>query len=109
MEDFRQGAGRLPTYPCTRRPPMEDRILTSYCRCHDFWPALPHREARQQTLTDVEFMTTVLVAMIFFGGNFAHARALLGTRQYIPTMLSRSRLNRRLHLLQDRFVTLLHV
>jgi hypothetical protein len=29
-------------------------------------------------------MTTALVAMLFFGGNFEQARALLGTSQYMP-------------------------
>jgi hypothetical protein len=88
---------------------VDDQILAIYCVCHDFLKALHHMEDRQQKMTDAEVMTTVLVAMIFFGGNFEHARALLGTRQYIPTMLSRSRLNRRLHLIQDLFVTLFHV
>jgi hypothetical protein len=88
---------------------MDDHILAISCVCHDFLKALHHMEDRQQKMTDAEVMTTVLVAMIFFGGTFEHARALLGTRQYIPTMLSRSRLNRRLHLIQDLFVTLFHV
>jgi Transposase DDE domain len=56
-------------------------------------------------MTDAEVMPTALVAMVFSGGNVEHARALLGTSQYRPTMLSRSRFNRRLHLLQDLFVT----
>jgi Transposase DDE domain len=88
---------------------MDDQILAIYCVCHHFLKALHHLEDRQQKMTDAEVMTTVLVAMIFFGGNFEHARALLGTRQYIPTMLSRSRLNRRLPLIQDLVVTLFHV
>jgi hypothetical protein len=65
--------------------------------------ALRHREDRQQKMTDAEVMTTALVALLFFGGNFEHARALLGTGHYIPTMLSRSRLNRRLYQLQYLF------
>src|SRR5688572_25124887 len=70
MEDFRESAGRLPTYPCTRRPPMDDQILAIYCVCHDFLKALHHREDRQQKMTAAEVMTTALVAMFFFGGNF---------------------------------------
>src|SRR5215475_2675669 len=91
---------RLPTYPCPRRPPMDDQILAIYCVCHDFLKALHHWEDRQQKMTDAEIMTTALVAMRFFGGNFEHARSLLGTGQYIPMMLSRSRLNRRLSQIQ---------
>jgi Transposase DDE domain len=57
-------------------------------------------------MTDAEVMTTAPVAMLFFGGNFEHAPALLGTGHYIPTMLSRRRLNRRLSPIQHLFVTL---
>jgi hypothetical protein len=88
---------------------MDDKILAIYCLCTDFLKALHHAEYRQQKMTDAEVMTTALVAMVFFGGNFEHARALLGASQYMPTMLSRSRFNRRLHLIQDLFVTLFHV
>ena len=75
---------------------MDDQILAIYGVCHDFLKALHHREERQQNMTAAEVMTTALVAMLFCGGNFEHARALLGTSQYMPTMLSRSRLNRRI-------------
>jgi Transposase DDE domain len=85
---------------------MDDHILAIFCVCHDFLKALHHREDRQHKMTDAEVMTTALVAMLFFGGNFEHARALLGTAHYIPTMLSRSRLNRRLYQLQHLFSTL---
>jgi hypothetical protein len=71
--------------------------------------ALHHAEDRQQKMTDAEIMTTALVAMLFFGGNFEHARALLNASQYMPTMLSRSRFNRRLHQIADLFVTLFDV
>jgi hypothetical protein len=84
---------------------MDDTILAMYCLCTDFLKALHHAEDRQQKMTDAEVMTTALVAMVFFGGNFEHARARLGTRQYMPTMLSRGRFNRRLHLIQELFVT----
>jgi hypothetical protein len=85
---------------------MDDQILAIYGVCHAFLKALHHREDRQQKMTDAEVMTTALVAMRFFGGNFEQARALLGTSQYMPTMLSRSRLNRRLAQIHHLFVTL---
>jgi hypothetical protein len=52
---------------------MDDQILAIYCVCHDFLKALHHWEDRQQNMTDAEVMTTALVAMRFFGGNFAPA------------------------------------
>jgi hypothetical protein len=95
-------------YPLTlhEETPLDDHILAIYGVCHDFLKALHHREDCQQNMTDAEVMTTALVAMLFFGGNFEHARALLGTSQYRPTMRIRSRLNRRLSQIQHLFVTL---
>jgi hypothetical protein len=87
---------------------MDDTILAIYCLWTDFLKALHHAEDRQQKMTDAAVMTTALVAMVFCGGNFAHARARLGTTQYMPTMLSRRRVNRRLPVIQDLFVTLFH-
>jgi hypothetical protein len=57
-------------------------------------------------MSDAEVVTTALVAMLFFRGNFEAARALLSLPRYVPHMLSRSRLNRRLHRLTDLFVRL---
>ena len=88
---------------------MDDKILAIYCLCNDLLKGLHHAEDRQQKMTDAEIMTTALVAMLFFGGNFEHARALLNTGQYMPTMLSRSRFNRRLHQIYDLFATLFDV
>ena len=60
---------------------MDDHILAIYGVGHDCLTALHHREARQQNMTAAEVMTTALVAMLFCGGNFEHARARLGTSQ----------------------------
>jgi len=84
---------------------MDDQILAIYCVCHDFLKALHHREEGQPKMTAAEVMTTALVARLFCGGNFEHARALLGTSQYMPMRLSRSRFNRRVYQLQHLFVT----
>jgi hypothetical protein len=84
---------------------MDDQILAISGVCHDFLKALHQREDRPQKMPAAEVMTTALVAMRFLGGNFAQARALLGTAPYVPTMLSRRRVNRRLAQLQHLFAT----
>jgi hypothetical protein len=56
-------------------------------------------------MSDAEVMTTGLVAMLFLRSNCEAARTLLSTSRYMPRMLSRSRLNRRLHRLKDLFLT----
>jgi hypothetical protein len=57
---------------------MDDHILAIDGVCHDVLKALHQREDRQQKRTAAEVMTTALVAMLFVGGNFEHARARLG-------------------------------
>jgi hypothetical protein len=74
---------------------MDEKILAIYCLCADVLQALGHAEEPQQQMSDTEVVTTALVAMLFFQGNFEAVRALLCAPWYMPHMLSRSRLNRR--------------
>ncbi len=85
---------------------MDDKIVAMYCLSADTLEAIGHVEDPQQRMTDAEVITTGLVAMLFLRSNFEAARALLSTSRYIPHMLSRSRLNRRLHRLKELFLTL---
>ena len=85
---------------------MEIAIVAIYCLVDDFLKAIGHREDPQSTMADAEVITTALVAARFFAGNFETARDLLHQPRYIPTMLSRSHFNRRLHRLTDEIVLL---
>lgn len=76
---------------------MDEQIVAIYTLTSDFLQATGHRENSQCRISDAEVMTTALVAALYFGGNFELARRLLKQRQYIPKMLSKSRLNRRWH------------
>lgn len=80
---------------------MDDQILVIYSLCDDVVKALGHIEDPQCRMSDAEVLTTAIVAARFCGGNFERARQMLGCRRYIPNMLSRSRLNRRLHAIKD--------
>ena len=75
---------------------MDEKLLALYGLCADVLNAIGHTEDPQQQMSDAEVITTGLVAMLFFRGNFEAARALLSTPRSMPHMLSRSRLNRRL-------------
>jgi len=57
-------------------------------------------------MSDAEAMTTAIVAMLYFKGNFCLVSQYLCEHRYIPNMLSRSRFNRRLHRIADLFLTL---
>ena len=56
-----------------------------------------HKDNQQVKMTTSEVMTTMLVASFYFKGNVELSRIFLHDHRYIPNMLSKSRLNRRLH------------
>jgi len=80
---------------------MQDKIITIYCLCADFLIVYGQKDDPQATMSTAEVMTTVLVATWFFSGNQEYARLFLKEHGYMPTMLSKSRLNRRLHQIPD--------
>jgi hypothetical protein len=68
--------------------------------------SLHHYEDPQCQMSDAEVMTTAIVAMLYFKGNFSMASRFLYSEHYIPNMLGKSRFNRRLHRISDLFLTL---
>jgi hypothetical protein len=77
---------------------MDDTITTIYCLCDDFLKAMSHRrDDPQARLSTAEVMTIPLVAATFFDGNIDKTRLFLHEYGYMPTMISKSHLNRRLH------------
>jgi hypothetical protein len=85
---------------------MDIKIILIYRLCAALLLALKHREDPQCTMCDTEVMTTALVAALFFGSKYERARELLHEQGYIPNMLSKSQLSRRLHRLDHLFVLL---
>ena len=85
---------------------MDTQIVVVFCLCDDMLKALHHFEDGQCQMTDAEVMTTAIVAMLYFKGNFRLASQYLCEHGYIPNMLSRSRFNRRLHRIAELFLTL---
>src|SRR3954452_7051484 len=77
---------------------MDDTIITIYCLCDDFLKAMCHRrDDPQSRLSTAEVMTIPLVASTFFGGQIEKTRRFLYEYGYMPNMISKSHLNRRLH------------
>ena len=60
-----------------------------------------HRDDPQIRLSTAEVMTVPLVAATFFGGNIDKTRLFLGEYGYMPRMISKGHLNRRLHAIDD--------
>lgn len=69
---------------------------------------MQHTEDGRAEFSDSEVVTTALIAMLFFGGNFERARNFLHSSGMMPRMLSRSRLSRRLSRLADLVGLLFH-
>jgi hypothetical protein len=78
---------------------MNDTITTIYCLCDDFLKVMHHRDDSRVRLSSAEVMTVPLVAATFFGGNIDKTRVFLSEYGYMPKMISKSHLNRRLHAL----------
>jgi len=83
---------------------MDREIIIIYVICDDYLQAIQHREDSQCRMSDAEVMTTALVAVLYFGGNFALARRFLSRPDYVPLMLSKSRFSRRLHRIKGHFL-----
>ena len=84
-----------------REDALEDTITTIYCLCDEFFlKATAHHDDPQVRLfSTAEVMTVALVASAFFGSNMDGSRLFLHQHgYYMPTtMISESRLDRRLH------------
>jgi hypothetical protein len=85
---------------------METEIITIYVICDEFLRAINHHEDNQVEMSDAEVMTTALMAVLKYGGNYAEARRQLADHRYIPGMLSESRFSRRLNRIGPLFVLL---
>ena len=88
---------------------MDDEILTIYCLCDDFLLSASHHDHPSCQMSSAEVMTVALVAVLYFGGNFAHARRLLHEPKWMPVMLSKSRFSRRLYRVEHQFLVLFHL
>lgn len=76
---------------------MDHTITTIYSLCDEFLKSIRHRDDPQVRLSTAEVMTVPLVAAAFFGANLDKSCSFLKGYGYMPTMISKSHLNRRLH------------
>ena len=84
---------------------MDTEIIIIYCICDDYLKSLHHQKDPQCLMSDGEVMATALVAVLYFGGNFAMARRVLDKPEYITSMLSKSRYSRHLHRIKHHLLT----
>jgi hypothetical protein len=87
---------------------MCQSTLAIYCFIDDLLKSLGHKSDVRAQVTDSEVITIALIAMLYFGGNFEKSRMVLKELGLVKRMLSRSRLNRRLHRLSDLIELIFH-
>ena len=81
---------------------MKDAIVAIFYFCDEYLKFLNRPKGWfNEKMSDSEVMTVIIVASMFFYGNIERARVFLKEHGYIPNMLSKSRLNRRLHAIED--------
>jgi len=76
---------------------MKLEIIAIYCWCELIFNQLNIKNDCRTEMNHAEVLTTAIVAMRFFSGNFQNAFNFLREHRYVLKMLSKSRFDRRLH------------
>ena len=82
---------------------MDIKIVLIYCVCSDFLKSMQHFNHSFSKMSDDEVVTFGIVSAMFFYGNHENTRGFLQEYGYIPNILSKSQLNRRLHSFDENF------
>ncbi|MDE1191510.1 MAG: transposase [Arachidicoccus sp.] len=91
---------------------MEDKIIAIYCFIDDVLKSMNHKEDKRRKVSESEILTTAVVAGKYFYGHQHRAILYMKSSGLIPSMLDKSRFNRRLHkvaaLLHELFSVITH-
>jgi Transposase DDE domain len=79
----------------------EDKIIRIYCIVDDILKSIGHKEDSRRKVSDSEIITTALVSALYFGGHLDNSRGFMKMTKLVPSMLDKSRFNRRLHQLSE--------
>lgn len=82
---------------------MDLKIVTIFCHTDDFIKQNSLKDDIRASMSLAEVVTVGVVSWHLFSGNIEHARRFLRSEGYITKMLSKSRLNRRLHAIPEFF------
>lgn len=80
---------------------MENEIIVTYVVCDDVVKSLNIKEDIQTKMNLAEVMTTAIMSAFQYFGNLEKTRKALKLHGFIPDMLSKSQLNRRLHKISE--------
>ena len=76
---------------------MEAKAIVAYVVCDDTIKNIKLQDDKQANMSTAEVMTTAIISAIQYSGNIEKARKSLKSDRYIPNMLSKSQLCRRLN------------
>ncbi len=79
----------------------DDKIIAIYCFVDDLLKGIEQQEDTRRQVSDSEIITTAIVSALYFGGHSDNGRHFMKMTGFCPTMLGKSRFNRRLHSLSD--------
>lgn len=82
---------------------MDTIIIAVFAVCEDIPRKFRQQDDIRAKMTIAKVMTTAIVAILYFGGNFERSRIFLKELGYIPKILIKSRLNCRFHQVKPVF------
>jgi Transposase DDE domain. len=77
--------------------------LQYYVFFDDLLKSISYKEPKSRKTTDAEIITTMLIAAQYFGGNIEKSISFVRGTGLMPTMLGKSRFNRRMHAVAEIF------
>ena len=89
---------------------MDVQIIFLYCLCDELLNAMHHTDDPQCRMTTAEIMTFAITSALFFNGNFARTRLFFLSHKYFSTVISKSRINKRIHAVEeDAWLKVFHI
>jgi hypothetical protein len=76
---------------------MVIKTVAIYAFFDDILKSMEHKEPINRKTTDAEVITVILLAACYFGGNIETSISFVRSTDMMPSMLSKSRFNRRMH------------
>jgi hypothetical protein len=80
---------------------MTLQIIFIYCLCDELVKSKGLKDDLQSKMTHAEVMTFAIIAALYFQGNFARTRLFSQSHCYFQTVISRSKINKKIHLIPD--------
>lgn len=80
---------------------MIDKSIAIYSIIEDLLKETGHIEPENRKIWDAEIIMTAIISALYFSGNQEKAICFVKSTGLSPSMLSKSRFNRRLHMVAD--------